>query len=166
MHIRGLTAISLLAAMGVMAGCEGGDTADTTATDDTAYRESGEQAPAPESSVPGTQEPTGGEDLAGADEPMTTTEPGQTTPTTEPGQPGQPMGMTEFAALDTDSDGKLVENEWQPDAVQGMQFDEIDEDASGDIDQEEFRQAIAQTGQQMQESLESGAERLNPTDQQ
>jgi hypothetical protein len=57
-------------------------------------------------------------------------------------QPGT-TGMTEFAALDTNSDGRLGEDEWQPDAVDGMEFEEIDEDSSGDIDSEEFRQALS-----------------------
>jgi Ca2+-binding EF-hand superfamily protein len=150
MHIRRLTAVSVLAAMGTLAGCGAEDPGEPTAGDDTAYRETpADQAPAPESTVPGT-EPTTDQGLAGRDQP--TTDPADR-PTgqvgTDPGTAGAQAGMTEFVALDTNSDGMLGEDEWQPEAVDGMEFAEIDQDSSGDVDREEFRQALtmSQTGQ-------------------
>lgn len=170
MQMRTLTAVSVLAALGVLGGCDAGN--DPGATGDTSYSESGDRAPTPGASDP-AMDRSADQDLAGGGE-TTSDRTGRTGETGQPtGQIGQTdtgqtqtgagqtgtgmqddmsgsqMGMTEFAALDTNSDGKLGETEWQPDAVGGMEFDEIDEDASGDIDQEEFRQALADSGQSM-----------------
>jgi hypothetical protein len=168
MHMRSLTAVSVLAALGLLTGCDAGN--DPGATGDTSYSESGDTAPTPGSSDP-TMEQTGDQDLAGGGE-TTSDRTGRVGETGQPtGQVGQTdtgqtgtgmqedmtggeMGTTEFAALDTNSDGKLGETEWQPEAVGGMEFETIDEDASGDIDQDEFRQALATTG--------SGQGQINP----
>jgi hypothetical protein len=170
MHIRLLTAASVMAAMGLLAGCGADDPGEPNATDDTAYRENtADQAPVPDSASPGTQQPTTGQEMAGRDQPMSdrTGEPGQ-------GQSGgqfgeqqgaqeEGVGMTEFAALDTNSDGKLAEEEWQPDAVAGMEFEQIDEDASGDIDQDEFRQAVTMGGAEPESTGTSEQDDLDPT---
>ena len=156
MDLRILTAASVLAAMGMLAGCGADEPGEPTTYEDTADR-----APTPETATPGTREPTTqdpttgqpmpGEDVAGRDERMTqpTMEPGRTTGETA-GTAGQttdePMGMTEFAALDTNSDGMIDENEWQPEAADGMEFDEIDSDGSGDIDRQEFQEAVGSAG--------------------
>lgn len=164
MQIRQLTALTVLAAMGMLVGCGTEEPSEPADLGDTSYNEDRtDQAPPPESSVPDTGERAGG-DLAG-NEPMDRPATEPATPGTQPGtagqDTGQDVGMTEFAALDTDADGKLAESEWQPDAVEGMEFEQIDEDSSGDIDREEFRQAMAMsdqgTGQQeMNPDQESG----------
>lgn len=159
MHIKGLTAVALLAALGSVAGCDAGT--DSGSTADSSYE--GGQTPAPNSSVVTEDERTADQEIAGAGENSAdqtgrtgqTGQLGQTDPTgtgtTAPGaqmreqmgEMGESIGMTEFAALDTNSDGKLEQTEWKPDIVGGLEFEKIDEDSSGDIDQDEFRQAVA-----------------------
>lgn len=170
MHTRGLTAIALLAALGLVAGCDSG-----SSTGDTSYR--GGQVPAPDSSTV-TREEQGEQDIAGADETAADragsgmTQPGQTG-TADTGPAGQtmpgtigegPVGMTEFAALDTNSDGKLEEAEWQPEKLGGLEFQQIDEDSSGDIDREEFRQALASAGDAAREMMPDESD-LNTLDE-
>lgn len=58
---------------------------------------------------------------------------------------GRNLGFTEFAALDTDSNGILRESEWRPGAVRGLEFEHVDKDGSGTVDAEEF-EAVS-TGQ-------------------
>lgn len=167
MHMKGLSAVSLLVALGILAGCDAGN--DPGATGDTSFEETGE-VPVPDSSATGMENERESQDIAGAGE--TTGESGQTGETgmgsdmgTE--EPGT-IGMTEFAALDTNSDGKLGEMEWQPEALGGIEFQQIDEDASGDIDREEFRQALATTdgGQGTLEDAKSKLDTLDPTNEQ
>lgn len=176
MHIRRLTALTALAAMGALAGCEGGGESYDTA-DETAYQQE-DTAPAPESSTTppadtgsetaGTEDPLGQESQdpfadqgAGTGtETADTTGEGTSTTTSgqETGTAGQDVQMTEFAALDTDSDGEITESEWQPDALEGMEFQDIDEDSDGAINRQEFRQAAATAGGQ-----ESGQSESDPT---
>ena len=179
MDLRILTAASVLAAMGMLAGCGSEEPGEPTAGDDAAYRENtADPAPAPESAVPGTEPTTGqgtaagqepttagqpgtGQEMAGGESPSdpaaqspqgTTQAPGQSSGQMDQDTTGEAMGMTEFAALDTNSDGRIAEDEWQPEVADGMEFQEIDEDGSGDIDRQEFQQAVgtstgSQTGQ-------------------
>ena len=178
MDLRILTAASVLAAMGMLAGCGSEDPGEPTAGGDAAYRENtADSAPGPESTVPGTEPTTGsetattGQDPATAGDPSTgremagspadpqSTTPGQTSGQMDPDTTGESMGMTEFAALDTNSDGRIGEDEWQPEVADGMEFEDIDQDGSGDIDREEFQQAIgAGAG-----STETDTDALDPT---
>lgn len=157
MQIRQMTAITVLAAMAALGGC-GAEEPDSVGYDETGYEEPGytgdDQVAAPEGSVAGTEYQTDDPATTGTSDPMTGSQPGSTgddlAGQTGMGQPEEEVGMTEFAALDTDANGKLAESEWQPEAVagiEGMDFEEIDEDSSGDIDREEFRQAIASSGE-------------------
>lgn len=50
------------------------------------------------------------------------------------------VGMTEFAALDTDASGELTQEQWVAEAVGGVEFDEVDQDGDGVVTREEFRQ--------------------------
>lgn len=59
--------------------------------------------------------------------------------------PRESVKMTEFAALDTDSNGMLAKSEWSSDAAAGMPFDEADADGNGGVDQREFRAATTQS---------------------
>jgi hypothetical protein len=139
MHIRQLTAVTVLAAMGSLAGCGADEPGEPNAQDTSSYREdAADQAPAPEGSVPDVEGQTPGQETAGS---------GEQPRDDAAGQPEQQTGITEFAALDTDSDGMLAESEWQPEVLGGMAFEKIDEDSSGDIDREEFRQALAMAGE-------------------
>jgi hypothetical protein len=70
------------------------------------------------------------------------------------------INMTEFAALDTDSNGMLAEQEWQNKPVEGIEFSDLDQDGSGNVDREEFRQAAAATGG---ETSEVDPASLDPT---
>jgi predicted small lipoprotein YifL len=162
MHIRHFTAATILAAFGTLAGCGADEPGEPNAAQDTADR-----APAPESSIPGATDPATGQDLAkGEREAAQSPEPGTqlgTEQATGQDTATDRVAMTEFAALDTDSDGKLAESEWESDVLGGMEFDEIDEDSSGDIDQEEFRQAVAMTEGMSDQQEPSDEETLNPT---
>lgn len=171
MHMKQWTAISLLAAMGALAGCGADEGGEPTAMDDTEYNDAGynedpgyqtteESVPPPESSVAGGELGEPGDDPMMDDSTtVVTTTPSDSTSQTDSGmqssQDSGSMGTTEFAALDTDSDGKLAESEWKPDAVSGKEFSEIDEDSSGDIDRDEFRQAISSSGSQSGSSDET-----------
>jgi hypothetical protein len=69
----------------------------------------------------------------------------------------QEVDMTEFAALDTDSDGALTEQEWQPDAMEA-EFSEADADGDGMVTEEEFQNVAAAggNGMSMGQSTEAG----------
>jgi hypothetical protein len=145
MDFRSIAAAAVMSTLLGLTGCDSGDRPS--------------QVQAPEGSAPATTpadtatgmenesaQDRGGDqvasDLLDADEP-TTNEPAGV----EPGMSAEgtegDVAMTEFAALDTDADGKVVEQEWQPDALSGLDFSQLDADGSGDISRDEFRQAVA-----------------------
>ncbi len=152
MHIRLLSAVATLAAMGVLAGC--GPNGQNN--NDTGQTSAGQPVPPPEQSMPNpvpnqppASEPSGS--MAGSSQPGTS----QSGGSSSMGAENQPMGQgagangqgqmapsTEFAAMDTDADGTLDQSEWQPNAAHGMDFDQVDADSSGSIDPQEFKQAI------------------------
>ncbi len=143
MKLRHVTAASVFAAMAALAGCGqdetttaedtytyGDEEADQTAQETQPYEDTETMETEPFEDTEGMQDDTG---LAGS---VDRTEERQAEGMTE-------TEMTEFAALDTNSDGAIDEREWQPDAMQGTQFEEVDQDGDGMIDRDEFRQGMA-----------------------
>lgn len=62
---------------------------------------------------------------------------------------GGQLSTTEFAALDTDSDGALAEDEWDAEALANTRFAEADQNGDGSVDRDEFRQITPEdSGQQ------------------
>ncbi|MFU8817647.1 MAG: hypothetical protein ACNA7W_20055 [Pseudomonadales bacterium] len=147
MNIKFLTAAGLFAAMVALAGCE---TEDDTWETEPAPADRWEQQPEPQTQPqPQTRtEPTAPADRAeqtweydaeadGMEQRNDQTAMG---PGAQPEGQQQDVDMTEFAALDTDASGELTEEQWVPEAVGGVQFDEVDQDGDGVVTREEFRE--------------------------
>ena len=141
-----LTAISLAAALVILTGCSDQST------------ESGEALPAP----------AGSTDAARSTEPSPQDDGGVVTP--------QEAEESEFAALDTNSNGTLEEGEWESDQarnvanLKNMTFEQIDRNASGGIEPEEFSKARSvpdaeeNTGTGADTAVrEPGADEVEPT---
>lgn len=145
MDFRSIAAAAVMSSLLGLTGCDSGDRPS--------------QVQAPEGSAPPATTPAetatgmenesaqgpGGDQVASdlLDGDKATDQPAGVEPGTPTGGADGDVGMTEFAALDTDADGKVVEQEWQPDALSGWDFSQLDADGSGDISREEFRQAVA-----------------------
>ncbi len=169
MKFRHVTAASVFAAMAALAGC--GQDETTTAEDTYTYDEEVDQTAQetqpfedtenmeaePFEETEEMQDDTG---LAGSVDRSEQPEAGGMTDTL----PEESTQMTEFAALDTNSDGSIDEQEWQPDAVQGTQFEEVDQNGDGMVDRDEFSQGVAMsdtggtTGTSQDEMPEEGTQ--------
>ena len=147
MNIKYLTAASVFAAMLALGGCE---VEDDTWDDDPAPADRWDDQPPPRTD-PQPQPQTRTEPAAPADRADQTWQYDadadgmeQRNDQTAMGQEGQQqhddVGMTEFAALDTDASGELTEEQWVPEAVGGVQFDEVDQDGDGIVTRQEFRE--------------------------
>jgi hypothetical protein len=137
MNVRMLTAISVITVAGAAAGCSD-QTEDRSETANMAP-EQREGAPAATPS---------GSDRERIDALSQTP---QQAPMGQPAdEPPQTVEASEFASFDTDSNGRLGEDEWEANATENatnlrnMTFAQIDRDASGDIDLQEFRKAKVQ----------------------
>lgn len=158
MNIKTFTAVSIMTAAGLVAGCSDQSESEMAETD--AAEQNQPQG------TPSTPADTGDQST------MART---QQSPMEEPADPAagempadESPAATEFAAFDTDSDGKLGEDEWRSNAepnatnLRNMTFDQIDRDANGSIDLREFKSA--KTSDESESSSSSGASTsLDPT---
>ena len=118
MKLNYLTAIGVLAALMTLSGCSDQDAQSV-----------GEALPSP----------SGSTDAPGNSEPSPQADDGVVSP--------EEAEQSEFAALDTNSNGTLEESEWESDEtrnivdLKNMTFAQIDRNSSGGIELEEFRNA-------------------------
>lgn len=158
MNIKTFTAVSIMTAAGLVAGCSDQSESRSEMAETEAAEQNQPQG------TPSTPADTGDQST------MART---QQSPMEEPADPAagempadQSPAATEFAAFDTDSDGKLVEDEWlsnaEPNAtnLRNMTFEQIDRDSNGSIDLREFKSAKTSDGS---ESSGGASTSLDPT---
>lgn len=158
MNIKTLTAVSIVTAAGLVAGCSDQSESRSEMAENDAAELNQPQG------TPSAPADTGDQDTMARtqESPME-----QADPAAGEMPADQSPAATEFAAFDTDSDGQLGEDEWRSNAepnarnLRNMTFEQIDRDSSGSIDLREFKSAKT-TG--ASESSSGGASTsLDPT---